>query len=74
MRQNAIMELLAYSAKDMVAIITVIVTMAIAVCILSANIAQNHHISQKWIISSETQLMDCLITELSQHRRQLKQH
>ena len=74
MRQNAIMELLAYSAKVMDATITVIVTMAIAVCILSANNAQNHHISQKWIISSETQLMDCPITELSQHRRQLEQH
>ena len=50
-RQSAIMELLAFSAVAMDAIITVIAMMATVVCILSVNNARNHHIS---LISSET--------------------
>ena len=73
-RQNAIMELLAYSVKAMDVIIIVIAMMAIAVCTLSANNAQNHHISLKWIINLVTLSTGFPITELRLNQLLRKQN
>ena len=68
-RRSAIMGLLAFSVKAMDAIIIVIATMDIVACTQSAKNVLNHHISQKWIISSVTRSMGYPITELRpQHR------